>query len=241
VLQAMGRKIGFIPAAARLADPKREMPLQIYLAESGVTPEELCDNVNDQLKRDGRCIIVVSEGFDMGDLGTTKDSFGHAQFSAAKTTVAQQVVSVLNDRGLPVPGTARGQVSGADQRDTCLYASIVDLDEAYKVAQQAVLIAESGENGWMATLLREPGPIYNVRYDKVPLKEVANSERAFPKDWVADTKIDVTDDFVRYAKPLAGEDWASVPVVGGRQRFARFAPIFAGKKLPAYELQALRK
>ncbi|MFN2271283.1 MAG: 6-phosphofructokinase, partial [Anaerolineae bacterium] len=27
VLQAMGRKIGFIPAAARLADPNREMPL----------------------------------------------------------------------------------------------------------------------------------------------------------------------------------------------------------------------
>ena len=34
VMQAMGRKIGFIPAAARLADPQREMPLQIYLAES---------------------------------------------------------------------------------------------------------------------------------------------------------------------------------------------------------------
>ncbi|HAH88234.1 MAG TPA: 6-phosphofructokinase, partial [Armatimonadetes bacterium] len=34
VMQAMGRKIGFIAAAARLADPKREMPLQIYLAES---------------------------------------------------------------------------------------------------------------------------------------------------------------------------------------------------------------
>ena len=31
VMQAMGRKIGFIPAAARLADPEREMPLQIYL------------------------------------------------------------------------------------------------------------------------------------------------------------------------------------------------------------------
>ena len=29
----------------------------------------------------------------------------------------------------------------------------------------------------MATILREPGPIYNVRYDKVPLAEVANSER----------------------------------------------------------------
>lgn len=241
VLQAMGRKIGYIPAAARLADPKRELPLQIYMSESGVTPEELCDNVNDQLKKDGRCVIVVSEGFEVGDLGETKDSFGHTQFGASKTTVSQQVVSLLNAKGLPVPGTARGQVSGTDQRATCLYASVVDLDEAYKVGQKAALIAESGENGWMATILREPGPIYNVRYDKVPLEQVANSERTFPKQWIAANKIDVTDDFIRYAKPLIGEDWASVPVINGRQRFTRFRPIFVEKRLPAYTLEALRK
>ncbi len=241
VLQAMGRKIGFIPAAARLADPKREMPLQIYMAESKVTVEELCDNVSDQLKRDGRCVIVVSEGFEVGELGETKDSFGHTQFSASKTTVAQQLVTVLNEHGLPVPGNARGQVMGTDQRMTAIYASIPDLDEAYKVGQKAALIAESGENGWMATILREPGPIYNVRYDKVPLEKVANSERAFPKAWLAPSKYDVTDDFVAYAQPLVGEDWASVPVVNGRQRFARFKPIFAEKKLPEYTLQALRK
>jgi 6-phosphofructokinase 1 len=241
VLQAMGRKIGYIPAAARLADPKREMPLQIYMAESGATAEEMCDNVNDQLKKDGRCIIVVSEGFEVGDIGATKDSFGHTQFSASKTTVAQQVVTLLNERGLPVPGAARGQVSGTDQRDTCLYASIPDLDEAYKVGQKAALIAQEGENGWMATILREPGPIYNVRYDKVPLEKVANSERTFPKEWLAPNKIDVTDEFVKYAKPLIGEDWASVPVINGRQRFTRFKPIFAVKNLPEYTLEALRK
>lgn len=241
VLQAMGRKIGFIPAAARLADPKREMPLQIYMAESKVSVEELCDNVNGQLKKDGRCIIVVSEGFEVGELGETKDSFGHTQFSASKTTVAQELVTILNEHGLPVPGKARGQVMGTDQRMTAVYASIPDLDEAYKVGQKAVLIAESGENGWMSTILREPGPIYNVRYDKVPLDKVANSEREFPKAWLAPSKYDVTDDFVAYAQPLVGEDWASVPVVNGRQRFARFKPIFAGKKLPEYTLQTLRK
>ena len=241
VLQAMGRKIGYIPAAARLADPKREYPIQIYLAEAGITAEEMCDNVADQLRRDGRCIIVVSEGFDLGDLGFTRDSFGHAQYSASKTTVAQQVVNMLNEKGRPVPGSARGQVSGTDQRMTCVYASVVDLDEAYKVGQQAVLIAHSGENGWMATILREPGPIYNVRYDKVPLEKVANSERTFPKAWIAPNKIDVTDEFIRYAKPLIGEDWASVPVINGRQRFTRFKPIFAEKKLPPYAPQALRK
>ena len=241
VLQAMGRKIGFIPAAARLADPNREMPLQIYMAESGVTAEEMCDKVSDQLRQDGRCIVVVSEGFDVGELGETKDSFGHTQFSASKTTVAQQVVTLLNEKGLPVPGKARGQVMGTDQRMTAVYASVVDLDEAYKVGQKAALIAESGENGWMSTLLREPGPIYNVRYDKVPLDKVANSEREFPKHWLAPDKIDVTDEFVAYAQPLVGEDWASVPVVNGRQRFTRFEKIFADKKLPEYQLEALRK
>ncbi len=241
VMQAMGRKIGFIPAAARLADPKREMPLQIYMAESGVTAEELCDNVSDQLKRDGRCMLVVSEGFDIGELGDIKDSFGHTHFGATKLTAAQKIVNLLNEKKLPVPGAARGQVSGTDQRAMALYTSIVDLDEAYKVGQKAALIAQSGENGWMSTILREPGVIYNVRYDKVPLEQVANSERSFPKSWIAPSKIDVTDDFVRYAKPLIGEDWISAPINAGRHRFTRFKPIFADKKLPAYTLQALRK
>jgi len=240
VLQAMGRKIGYIPAAARLADPNREMPLQIYMAESGVTAEGLCEKVNAQLKQDGRCVVVVSEGFEVGDLGESKDSFGHTQFGASETTAAQQVVNLLNSTGLCVPGKARGQVPGTDQRATSAYASIVDLDEAYKVGQQAVLIADTGENGWMSTILREPGPIYNVTYDKVPLKDVANSERTFPTEWISNSGVDVTDDFLAYATPLIGEDWPSVPVVNGRQRFTRFRQAFADKKLPDYVLEALR-
>ena len=77
VVQAMGRKIGFIAAAARLADPNRELPLQIYLAESKLGLAELADNVNDQLIRTGRVIVVVNEGMDIGDIGETKDAFGH--------------------------------------------------------------------------------------------------------------------------------------------------------------------
>jgi 6-phosphofructokinase 1 len=100
VMQAMGRKIGFIPAAARLADPGREMPLQIYLAESPCSLEQLADNVNDQLSRSGRCIVVISEGFNVGSIGERKDSFGHTQFSSSETTVCQTVVNYLNGVGL---------------------------------------------------------------------------------------------------------------------------------------------
>src|SRR5215204_4116699 len=58
VMQAMGRKIGYIPAAARLADPNREMPLEIALTESGISLDQLADNVNERLKSHGRCLVV---------------------------------------------------------------------------------------------------------------------------------------------------------------------------------------
>ena len=240
VMQAMGRKIGFIPAAARLSDPGREMPLLIFLPESGLTLEELADRVNDMLRERARALVVVSEGFDVGELGERRDAFGHVEYSASQTTVEQVVVNYLNEVGLAASGAARGNVPGTDQRHNMIYASTVDLEEAYQVGQKAVLIALQEGSGYMATILRRPGSIYSVYYDKVPLEQVANSERAFPQMWIALNRVDVTDDFVRYARPLIGDDWPCIPLVNGRQRFARLSPIFADKKLPAYVPQAHR-
>ncbi|GAB4569637.1 MAG: 6-phosphofructokinase [Anaerolineae bacterium] len=240
VIQAMGRKIGFIPAAARLADPQREMPLLICLTEAGLTLPELADRVNDTLRAHGRAIVVVSEGFDVGEIGARRDSFGHVEFGASALSAGQAVINYLNGVGLPVHGSARTNIPGTDQRHAMIYASTVDLEEAYLVGQKAVDIALHDGNGYMATILRQPGPIYHVAFDKVSLEQVANSERHFPRHWIAESGTDVTDDFVRYARPLIGEDWVSVPLVAGLQRFARFEKIFAEQKLPAYVPESYR-
>ncbi len=241
VMQAMGRKIGYIPAAARLADPHREMPLQIYLAESPCSLGQLHHNVNDQLKSDGRCVVVVSEGFDVGDIGERRDSFGHTQFSSSQITVAQIVTNYLNDNGLAVKGNARCNVPGTDQRHSMAYASTVDLDEAYGAGRMAACLAAGGESGNMATILRNKGDVYSVSFDKVPLELVANSERTFPKSWITENGFDVTDDFVRYCQPLVGEGMVSLPMVGGRQRLTEFEPKYAEQKLAVYQPQADRK
>lgn len=241
VLQAMGRKIGFIPAAARLADPDRQMPLLICLAEGPLNLEQLADRVNQLLRDRGRCLVVVSEGFDVGDLGKVADAFGHQSFGSSKMTVAQAVVNHLNNAGLAAKGAARGNVPGTDQRHSMAYASPVDLAEAYGVGQTAAALAAGGQSGFMATILRNPGPAYGVRYDKVPLGEVANSERQFPAAWITEDGCDVTDAFVRYARPLIGDDMVTLPLVDGHQRLTRFEPLFADKKLPEYVPQADRK
>jgi len=234
VLQAMGRQSGYITAAARLGDPDREMPLQLYMAETRHTLESLRENVNAELSRSGRCIVVVNEGFDVGGIGERHDGFGHVEYGASRSTAVQEVVNYLNDKGLCVRGQATGQVPGILQRSVSLLASKVDLSEAREVGREAVRIAMEDGTGWMATILRVSGDSYGVRYDKVPLETVANSARRLPPSWISKDGLDVTDDFIRYAAPLIGDGNPEIPLENGLQRFARFDMRFIDRKCPAY-------
>jgi 6-phosphofructokinase 1 len=235
VLQAMGRKSGFITAASRLGDPHREMPLQLYMAETHHTLESLRENVNAELARGGRCIVVVNEGFNVGGVGERHDGFGHIEYGASRSTAAQEVVNYLNEKGLAVRGQATGQVPGVIQRSVSLFASTVDIAEAREVAREAVRIAMHDGTGWMATILRKPGSTYAAYYDKVPLEKVANSSRLLPLGWITKDGLDVTDGFIRYAAPLIGDGDPEIPRQGGLQRFARLDIRFIGKKCRPYE------
>ena len=234
VLQAMGRKSGYITAAARLADPERKIPLQMYFAESAHTLASLTDHVNDELKRSGRCIVVVNEGFDTGDLGERKDGFGHTEYGASRSTAAQNVINHLNHVGLAARGNAVGQVPGILQRSCSLHRSAVDAQEAYEVGAHAVKLILEGQSGYMATILRKKAETYGVYYDKVALSTVANSERFLPKSWIALGGLDVTDDFIQYAKPLIGEGVAPFEYENGVLRFARIRAQLVEKRCPPY-------
>ncbi len=242
VITVMGRKIGFIPAAARLADPERKIPLKIFLPEalskndSESNLEFITESVNRQLKESGRCIVVVGEGVNLGDLSVLKDSFGHAQFSASGSTVGKLLINYLNGQDrkdeqgransrLVVPGIARSENPGTRQRREIAYISIVDREEAYQVGAYSARLALDRQDGYMATIIRNPGDKYSVTYDKVPLEVVANSEREFPQEWISDNKADVTDDFVKWAMPLIG-----VPL----PQFTIFKDIYLSKKCDEY-------
>ena len=212
----------------------------MYFAEAGHNLEILAEQVNRSLTRRGRCIVVVNEGFDVGHIGAARDGFGHIEYGASEMTAAQVVVNHLNKVGLKARGQATGQVPGVLQRSTSIYRSQVDLDEAFAVGDHAVSVAVTNGTGFMATLLREPGAAYKIRYANVPLRAVANSERFLPKSWISADGIDVTDDFVNYARPLIGDRWPEIPLENGLQRFARLDASRISKMLPAYIPVGLR-
>ncbi|MFA6187251.1 MAG: diphosphate--fructose-6-phosphate 1-phosphotransferase [Phycisphaerae bacterium] len=235
VLEAMGRGTGFIPAAARLGDPNREMPLHLYLPESKFTLEEIADTVSDELKQSPRCIVLVNRGQDFGAFSEKRDAFGHTDgedpYGRTNSTI---VTHYLNSKKLSKYGPAWCNVSGLEQRMVSVLASNVDIEEAFLVARHAVEVALKDGTGWMSTIERRPGDTYEAYYDKVSLPVVANSVREVPHEWITESRYDVTDDFVKYAKPLIGDDWVKVPLEGGIQRFARFKKIFAEKRCKEY-------
>lgn len=234
VLQAMGRDAGFITAASRLADPARETPLQLYLAECGHSLEFLAENVNRALAEHGRCIVVVGEGFDVGDIGARVDGFGHIEYGASRLSACQGVVNYLNSVKLRARGYASCQVPGVLQRCTAVHRSPVDVQEAYEVGLYAADLAVQGKGGLMATILREGGARYKARYGEVPLRVVANSARQLPREWIAESRIDVTDEFLRYAQPLIGDGIAPLCFENGVLRFARLRLEPAAQKLGRY-------
>ena len=86
----------------------------------------------------------------------------------------------------------------------------------------------------MATMLRKPGNTYQLYYDRVPLDKVAVSARQLPKNWLSSDGLDVTDDFIRYAMPLVGEDWVTIPLENGRPHFSKLNIEFEKKKCREY-------
>lgn len=237
VIQAMGRKSGFITAASRLGDINRDMPLLIFMAECNHDLESLAENVNCQLKKSKRCIVVVNEGFNAGDLGEAFDGFGHIEYGASKMAAGQKVVNYLNEKGLAARGQATFQLPGILQRSVSHYASRVDIEEAYNVGIKAVDIAINEGTGYMASILRKDSIRYEAYYSKAKLEDVANSVRFIPEGWISKNKLDVTDDFIKYALPLIGDGNPDVVHQNGLQRFTRFEVKFIDKKLKNYSLK----
>ncbi len=250
ILQAMGRRAGFIPAAARLADPERRLPLQIYTAESGHSLDSLTDHVADMVRERRRCIAVVSEGFDLGaaaaEVEAVRDSFGHVEYGAARSTPMQVVVNHLNRVGLPARGHAFGAVPGVLQRSTSVCSSAVDRDESYAVGGHAAELAAGGKNGVMAAIQRRGGGLaagtvpYEVEYGSVELEEVANFHRTMPPSWLTPDGLDVTDAFIAYARPLIGDEPGALEIEAGLPRFARLRRVRVPQLLPAFVPQNYR-
>ena len=202
IVEIMGRDAGWLTAASALArNDYNTAPHFIYLPEVAFDKEQFLTDIRNKLKTLNNVIVAVSEGIrdKNGDYITASkavaDQFGHQQLSGAGKALE---FLVKENIGVKV----RSVEINVLQRCASHLASGTDIDEAFNVGFEAVRAAENGETGRMITINVEQREPYIANYKAADIHGIANEEKRLPLTWITPDGVNVTDEFLEYARPL---------------------------------------
>lgn len=242
IAQTFGRKTGFLAGCARLGDIDRQMPLIILLPEDQKPLQEVMDHIEGVIEEHHRAIVVLSEGYDLGDIGERYDLRGQVMYGTSHTTAAQLLVNHCADIGIQ----ARAFIPGFDQRSDITFVSELDLKMACGVGRQAVERLGAGETDFLSSISKGTGASSNGDLAAVPFSQIGDYSRSLPPRWTDYGSFDVTDEYVAYVEPLIGDVPAHVPGFPARHDFAFQKGPIVCKKLkpwrvtPFYEMDTSR-
>jgi len=205
----MGRNAGFLTAAAALGRKyEDDGPHLVYVPERTFSKEQFLADVDQVYKRFGRCIVAVSEGIIGADkqpiitqlIGTgDRDAHGNVQLSG--TGALGDLLTDLVKKELKI-SRVRSDTFGYLQRSFVGIVSEIDQAEARAVGEKAAQFALWNDvDGSVA--IRRTGD-YSVDYFLTPLATVARDTKSMPDEFITPAGNDVTDAFIRYARPLLG-------------------------------------
>jgi 6-phosphofructokinase 1 len=224
IIEIMGRNAGWLTAASALArDTGVSAPHLIYLPEVPFDPDDFVKKCAALLKSEGQIVVAVSEGIRLengdylADTGAVADAFGHKTLGGVATALESLVKSEIDE---PKLKTRAIQFSTL-QRAAAHCASARDLEESYQCGYRAVEAALEGKTDVMVTINRVGDDPYRAFYSLAPLAGIANKEKPVPLEWIDAANADVTEEFMRYARPLVRGE-ATERFVGGLPRFFRF-------------------
>ena len=215
----MGRHAGFLTAASALGRVTPEDgPHLIYLPECAFDLEQFAKDVSAVYQKLGRCVVAVSEGIEdashtpilqvlAADGSLECDSHGNVQLSgtgALADSLVNYVKDYMEKNGIVKKLRARGDTFGYVQRSFPEQSS-VDREEALALGKFAASCAQSGNIDGSCAIVRVADEPYKADYKLVPLKNVAGKTRRMPAEYIAPSKNNVTEAFMKYGKPLIGE------------------------------------
>tara|TARA_B100001248_G_scaffold220746_1_gene176576 strand:- start:18652 stop:19914 length:1263 start_codon:yes stop_codon:yes gene_type:complete len=238
IVEVMGRNAGWIAAGATLAKGRSQdanaAPHLIYLPEVPLSPEKFLEDVQNVLKTEKYCMVVVSEGVTdgngnyLGQASSATDAFGHSQLGGVG-----EYLRALVEQSLEIK--ARSAKLGINQRAAAHCSSETDNNEAFMCGQAAVQAAMAGQTDKMVTLVRSEADRYACETSLTPLSDVANEVKTIPSNWINETQTGVAYPFYKYALPLV-EGEVQVPYEQGMPNFVKLAKNPVEKRLETYAM-----
>ena len=232
ILEVMGRHAGWMAASSALArSEKRDAPHIILLPEITFNQNNFLLAVKESVKKNGYCVVVVSEGVknSRGKFlaeSDLKDAFGHSQLGG----VAPYLSNLINTK---LKLKNHWAVSDYLQRSARHIASETDLKQAESVGVHAVRYAANGMNGVMPIIVRGKGKKYSWKVEPASLSKIANVEKKLPNSYISKNGMDVTSRAIEYLSPLIeGESFPNFKK--GIPEIKKLKLIEIQKKLPLW-------
>ena len=221
IVEIMGRHAGWLTAASALARKfEHDNPVLIYLPETDFAQDAFIEKVRTSLETTPNLVVCISEGIHdntgtficeySNDVGT--DTFGHKMLTGSGKYLENLVKERL---GVKV----RSVELNVCQRCSSSMLSKTDQKEAIASGAYGVKAALNGASGKMVAFERLDGDDYQIDYVLKDVNVICNQEKCVPVTWITADGSDVTEDFIRYARPLIQGE-VTVPTEDGVPKFA---------------------
>lgn len=207
VVEIMGRNAGWLTAASALARCETSTaPHLIYLPEVPTSKEKILSDIKNCEERN--IIIAMSEGikdengkYFCESEASSHDIFGHAQLAGVAGVMAKIIKEEIGCK-------TRGIELNVPQRCGGHFVSLTDINEACMIGRKTAEALLSGKSG-IVTGFKRTGD-YKTEITENNASEIANKERAVLPEFIAENGHDVTDLYVKYARPLI---MGEVPII----------------------------
>ena len=206
IVEIMGRDAGWLTAASALArNEYNTAPHFIYLPEVAFDQDVFLKDLEKAFEKNCNLIVCVSEGIHDADgtficeydssVGT--DTFGHKMLAGCGKYLENLVRSRLGVK-------ARSVELNVSQRCSASLISATDQKEAITAGKFGVQAALNGETGKMVSFIRQTDSEgnYQMVCGLEDVNAICNEEKTVPLTWITSDGHDVTEDFIRYARPL---------------------------------------
>ena len=195
VCQTFGRDTGHITAAAKMFDLKGKLPIMYLIPEIKNSKKEILRRVKYFIKKKGRAIIILGEGYNLGKFRVYKDDFGQAMFGSSSSSAAQILVNFLIKNNIQ----SRYFLPTILQRVNDFSYLKKDNEVAEKIGRNSVKEFKKKKTDFMCTISKQNGKFL---YTKLDLKDCLNFKRKLDKSYISIKNFDVSNKYIKYLEDL---------------------------------------
>lgn len=191
ISQTFGRDTGFICGSIRYWDRKNKLPIMLLLPEDKKNFSYIFSYAKKILKKKGRLMIFISEGYKIGNIKPTKDASGQIMYGSSGSTNCQLLSNKFNKNGIQSrifnPTILQRVFKFRDQN-----VSKKDMKIAEKIGVVAVKALLSKKKSLLVGLNK------NHKIDLIEYKYCKKFTRKMPNNFIHKNKFDVSKKYLKY-------------------------------------------